>query len=41
LKRLLAFLTFAWLVRWAAIEAASHYARRRAHRRNASPPAAS
>jgi hypothetical protein len=32
LKRLLALLTFAWLLRWVAIEAASHYARRRARR---------
>jgi hypothetical protein len=32
LKRLLKLAAFAWLVRWAAIEAASHLARLRARR---------
>jgi hypothetical protein len=32
LKRLLAFVTLAWLLRWAAVEAASHLARTRAKR---------
>ncbi|MGE5272629.1 MAG: hypothetical protein ACM3QU_02500 [Verrucomicrobiota bacterium] len=40
-RRLLMLVTLAWLARWAAIEAASHYARRRARRRTAPPPAAS
>jgi hypothetical protein len=30
LKRLLKVVTFAWLVRWAAVEVASHLARLRA-----------
>jgi hypothetical protein len=37
MKRLLGLVTFAWFVRWAAIEAASHYARRRARRRSVPP----
>jgi hypothetical protein len=41
LKRLLVLVTFAWLLRWAAIEVASHYARRRARRRRVAPPRAS
>jgi hypothetical protein len=33
LKRLLALLALAWLLRWAGVEAASHWARIRARRR--------
>jgi hypothetical protein len=32
LKRLLAFLTLAWILRWAAVEAASHWVRVRSRR---------
>jgi hypothetical protein len=41
MKRLLGFVTFVWLARWAAIEVASHYARRRTRRRNVPPRATS
>jgi hypothetical protein len=34
LKRLLKLAAFVWLMRWAAIEVASHVARIRARRRN-------
>jgi hypothetical protein len=33
LKRLLGLLLLAWLLRWAVVEAASHWARIRARRR--------